>query len=109
MCKLNLTITAEVVKFHYVNQISKLKAMLTIEDIKNIVTARKEVFYTREEMDVKFDALNENFSSLQTSVVGMAKDTKDQTEEMIILGSRVKNTEDFLQSAAPKLGLEFKR
>ncbi len=47
--------------------------MLTSEDIKNLIEAQKEAFYTREEMDVKFDAMNQNFSSLQGSVDAYAK------------------------------------
>ena len=45
--------------------------MLTDEDIKKLTT----VFATREEMDVKFEAMHLSFSELQSAVDAYAKKT----------------------------------
>lgn len=79
--------------------------MLTSEDIKNItdaqIEAQKEVFYTKEELDTKF-------SNLQTSVDAIALGKKNETDKNKVLEHRIKNAEDFIDLAAPKLDLEFK-
>ena len=51
--------------------------MLTNEDIVNIAIAvtpaEKELFYSKTEMDGKFQKIENSFSTLQTSVDGLAK------------------------------------
>ncbi len=79
--------------------------MLSNEDIKKIteaqIEAQKEVFYTKEDLDKKF-------SRLQTSVDSFAKDKKYKDEEIPVLDRRIKKVvENWIDKAAPKLGIKF--
>lgn len=47
--------------------------MLTTEDINKLIDAMKAFFYTKEEMDVKFESMEIKFSNLQTSVDAFTK------------------------------------
>ena len=78
--------------------------MLTIEDIKKLTEYQKEVFVTKRD----FEEFKGDFSKLQTSVDNMAKDVKDMKEDKVIINNRMKNAEDWIDKATPKLGLEFK-
>jgi hypothetical protein len=89
--------------------------MLTSDDIKKItqaqIEAQKEVFFTKDEMDAKFYSKTEmdvKFSSIQTSVDAIAKDKQTKDQEMPVLNSRIKKTEDWIDKAAIKIGLEFR-
>jgi len=95
--------------------------MLTDEDIKKItkaqIEAQKEVFFTKKEIDEKFyfkaeidekfDVVYDKLSSIQTSVDSFAKDSKDKTEEMPVINHRVKELENWVDKAAPKVGVKF--
>ena len=60
--------------------------MLTNEDIVNIVQAvtkaEKELFYSKTELDEKFQKMEKSFASLQTSVDGLAVTFKNYYEEL---------------------------
>ncbi|MBI2356264.1 MAG: hypothetical protein HYV13_03625 [Candidatus Doudnabacteria bacterium] len=81
--------------------------MLTTEDIKRIIEAEKELFYTKPEMDKKFQKLENSFSSLQTSVDAMTKTFKQYYEEQQIFVKKVQKIEDWIKKAADKLGLGY--
>lgn len=85
--------------------------MLTPDDIKNLIEAQKEIFYTKQEMDqemdVRFDAMHEKFSNLQTSVDSIVENNQTKSEEVTVLSYRMKKTEDWIDLAAPKLDIEF--
>ncbi len=78
--------------------------MLSIEDIKRIteaqIEAQKEVFYTKEDLDKKF-------SRLQTSVDSFAKDNLNKSQELPTINRRIKDVENWVDKAAPKLGVKF--
>ncbi len=76
--------------------------MLTSVEIQRIINAQKEIFYTREEMDQKF-------SSLQTSVDRIAKDNLQKNQELLAVTHKLRNIHDWVEQAAPKIGIEFKR
>lgn len=78
--------------------------MLTPEDIKNLTEYQKEIFATKEDIT----DLKGLFSTLQTSVDGIAKDNLTKNQETIGLRHRMKNAEDWIDKASPKLDLEFK-
>ena len=78
--------------------------MLSIEDIKKLTEYQKEVFVTKDD----FEDFKGSFSKLQTSVDNIAKDVKDIKEDKVIMNSRMKNVENWVDKASPKLGLDFK-
>ncbi|GEM_PF-1534743 len=88
--------------------------MLTAEDIKKItqaqIEAQKEIFFTKGEMDEKFyskSGMDVKFSNLQTSVDAIAKDKDISTTEATVLSHRMKEAENWIDKAAPKLGIKF--
>jgi len=89
--------------------------MLTSEDIKKIteaqLEAQKDYFFTKDEMDERFYSKTEmdtKFSGLQSSVDAVLKDKETKDQEKLISDNRIKQVEDFIDKAAPKIGLEFK-
>jgi len=81
--------------------------MLNIEDIKKLtkyqVEVFKDVFVTKDDFrktDVKID-------EIQISLDVVLNDKKTRDQEVAVLNYRMKKTEDFLDKAAPKLGLKF--
>ena len=77
--------------------------MLTDEDIKKLTT----VFATREEMDVKFEAMHLSFSELQSAVDAYAKKADTYFQEMVALAHRVDRHEKWIQQIAEKLGVKL--
>ncbi len=67
--------------------------MLTTKDVNLLITAMKEFFYTKEDMDDKFDVMDQKFSNLQTSVDGIAKISKDNQQEILVMGHRLDQIE----------------
>ena len=82
--------------------------MLTSEDIKKIVQAHEEVFYTKTEMDGKFEELSKDYSKLQTSVTSFATGTKDNADDILVVNQRVTDHEVWIKKAVPKIGVDFK-
>ena len=82
--------------------------MLTNEDIKKIIKAHEEIFYSKTEMDGKFEELRKDFSNLQTSVIAFAVNSKKSEDETVLANHRINNHENWIKKAAPKIGLEFK-
>lgn len=81
--------------------------MLTPDDIKLLIQAEKEVFYTKTEFDEKFNKLEHSFSSLQTSVDGLATVFKKYHDEQQIMVHQVKHMEDWIKKASIKLGVDY--
>ena len=82
--------------------------MLDTKDIKKLteylLEAFKDVFATKEDIgDLKRDV-----SKLTGIVEKSLKDEKTNSDEILVLNSRVKNTEDWIDQAAPKVGVQFK-
>ena len=79
--------------------------MLTNNDIKRIteaqIEAQKEIFYTKEDLDKKF-------SKLQNSVDSFAKENLTTSQEMPTVNRRIKDMENWIDKAAPKVGVSFK-
>ena len=88
--------------------------MLTKDDIQQItnvqIEAQKEIFFTKEEMDEKFYSkteMDKKFSNLQTPIDAIFKEKKTNVQERIVINSRIKNVEEFLDKAAPKLSIKY--
>lgn len=81
--------------------------MLTDEDIKNLVEAHKAVFATREEMDMKFDAMYGKFSDLQTGVDAYAKKADTFMQELVMLSRKVDRLEGWIHRIAQKVGVQL--
>ena len=80
----------------------------TIQIVDKFIDASKQIFYTKTDMDDKFDDLRKNFSTVQTSVESFAVETKTNREEIKVTNHRIDQHEDWINKAAPKVGLEFK-
>ncbi len=59
------------------------------------------------EVNGKVNALAETVNVLQKSVDSISKDKKDKTEEIVVLNNRMKNAEDWIDKAAPKLEIKY--
>ncbi len=81
---------------------------MTPEDIKKLtdyqIVAFKDVFATKE--DVK--DLKGSLNTLQTSVDAIAKDKQTREQESTVLNRRMKNAENWIDQASPKVGVDFK-
>jgi len=78
--------------------------MITINEIKKLTEFQKEVFMTKE--DGK--EIKESLGTIQTSLDNLAKDVKDLKQEKTVINYRMKNVENWVDKASPKLGLGFK-
>lgn len=82
--------------------------MFTIEQLKQLsdflIHEFKEVFATKE--DLKF--LDDKINTLQNTMDSVAKLAHDNNDEIAALGGRLDNVEDWVEKAAPKIGLEYK-
>lgn len=81
--------------------------MLTDEDIKNLIEAHKTIFATREEIDMKFDAMYEKFSDLQTSVDAYAKKADTFMQELVMLSRKVDRLESWILQIAKKVDVQL--
>lgn len=78
--------------------------MITDKDIKKLTDYQLEVF---KEVFVTKDLFDEKITKLQTSVDNLSKDVKDIKDDKSILNNRMKNAENWIDKASPKLGLKF--
>ena len=72
---------------------------------------KADVFVLKEDMaEIKetTHTLETKIDKVQNTVDSMAKMYRDDNQEITVLNSRMKNAEDFLDKAAPKLKMEFK-
>jgi hypothetical protein len=83
--------------------------MITNKDTTKIITALKEIIYTKEEIDKKFEEQSNSFSKLQTSVDNIAITSKNQTAELKVLNNRTKRMEDWVIKASEKVQIPYDR
>lgn len=85
--------------------------MLTADDIKKLtdyqVELLKDVFPTKKDVDTAFDGLNKKISNLQTSVDAIAKGNDTNNKERVVADRRIKDLENWVDKAAPKVGVKF--
>ncbi len=83
--------------------------MLTSKDIQKLIEAFTKIFYTKEDIDDKFNSVasKEDFRVLQTSVDSIAVKVDKLSAEMVISNSRHKRAEDWIGKASKKIGIEF--
>ncbi len=67
----------------------------------------QDVFATKKEMKTGFNNINKRLDNLQTSVDAIAKDNLTKSQEIPVLNRRVKQVENWVDKAAPKLGIKF--
>ena len=81
--------------------------MLTPQEIKKLtdylVVVFTDIFVTKEDLEV----INGRIDILQISMDGLLKHKSAEEQETIILNYRMKNAENWIDKAAPKIGLEF--
>lgn len=81
--------------------------MLTPKDLKNIINALKEVFYTKGELDEKFAQVAQDLSVLKTAMDIVLTTNHIEDMEKMTLGYRMKNAEDWIDKAAGKINIKF--
>jgi len=67
----------------------------------------QDVFATKEEMNTGFEIISKKIDNLQTSVDAIAKDNLAKTQEMPVVNHRIEKVENWIDKAAPKLGIKF--
>jgi hypothetical protein len=75
--------------------------MLTIDDIKLLIEAEKEVFPTKAD----FEELRTDFNTLQTSVDKYAKKTDTYHQELTVWFNKVKMLEEWAKKVSEKVGI----
>ena len=83
--------------------------MLSYEDIKKIIDAFKLDFYTKPDLDGKFNEQKQSYSDLQISVDKIAKTTAENVAELKVTNSRLKNIEGWIKLSSEKIGIKFKQ
>jgi len=80
------------------------------ERVDKLTAFLDENMVTREEFDNRFDELptRADFSRLQTSVDGIAKQFQEQKQEQTVGAERSSRMEAWIIKAATKIGLEYK-
>jgi chromosome segregation ATPase len=77
----------------------------------DVSVLKADVFVVKEdqaEMKVTMNSLETKIDKVQNSLDAVLKDKQTRDQEVLVLNHRMKNTEDLLDKAAPKLGLDFK-
>jgi len=82
--------------------------MLDTQDFKKLMEVLKEFFYSKEEMDIKFEIVNERVSQLTSSVDAYAKKADTYYQEMAVMRHRLERMEDWIKTASQKIGVEYK-
>ncbi len=81
--------------------------MLSTDDIKKLTDYQKEAFKDIFASKGDFERLEGKVSILQTSVDAIAKDNQIKNQETPVLNRRIKEVENWVDKAAPKLGIKF--
>lgn len=82
--------------------------MLTLEDIQKLTEFQQAVFVNTAHFDEALEEVKEKISVLQTSVDALVKEKVIADTEKTTLAYRMKNVEDWVDEASPKLNLDFK-
>ncbi|MDR3642377.1 MAG: hypothetical protein P4L74_01985 [Candidatus Doudnabacteria bacterium] len=81
--------------------------MLTSEDIKNLTEFQKTVFVTQANFDKGIEKLEKSFSTLQSAVDKVLKEKTTNDQERTVANRRIKDIENWVDKAAPKLDIKF--
>ncbi len=81
--------------------------MLTPEDIKNLTEFQKTIFVTQEGFDSGIEKLQKSFSDLQTTVDAMFKEKQTSEQDRTVTNHRIKNLENWVDKAAPKVNVKL--
>jgi archaellum component FlaC len=66
--------------------------------------------YLKEEfskIDQRFEDTKQNFSNLQSSVDGIAKQTEDHRKELVVINHRTARIEKWVKKAADKIHIPY--
>ena len=87
-----------------------LKNFATKDDLENLKQFVHTNMVTKQELDDLQEELptRADFSRLQQSVDGIAKQFQEQKQEQIVGASRSKRMEAWIIKAAEKIGVEYK-
>ena len=87
---------------------SELKEVNTRLD--NLITFLREQMVTKQELaELKSELPSrDDFSRLQTSVDGIAREYKTISQELTVVGERTSRMEGWIMKAAAKLGLDYR-
>jgi len=79
-------------------------------DLNNLKKFVQTNMVTKDEFENRLDELptRDDFSKLQQSVDGIARQFQDQRQEQIVSGSRSERMEAWIIKASQKIGVEYK-
>jgi cob(I)alamin adenosyltransferase len=77
--------------------------MLTPEDIKNLTEFQKTVFVTKDDLK----GLEDKVDKVQTSLDVVIKEKTTNDQERKVANRRIKELENWVDKAAPKLDIKF--
>src|ERR1051326_7355447 len=110
----------ELTKEYFDEQLKRLATKGDLDEITQRVTAidqrvdnltrfLDQNMVTREEFDNRLDELptRQDFSQLQVSVDGIAKNFEEQKQEQVIGAERASRMEAWIIKAATKIGVEY--
>lgn len=83
--------------------------MLSTEDIHKLSSYLLEVFKDAFASKDDIKDINEKIDTMQNSLDAVLKDKVSKDQEIIILNHRVKNVEEWIDQASPKIGVQFKQ
>jgi len=83
--------------------------MFTNQDIKRLSNYLLEVFKDAFATKEDIQQIEAKIDTLQTSFDKIAIDNTVHNSEIKVLNYRVKNTENWIEQSAPKIGVEFKQ
>ena len=81
--------------------------MLKLEEIKKLIDYQIEIFKDIFVTKGDFGHLEGKINRVQNSLDALLKNDLKHDQEMTILGFRIEKTEDWIDQAAPKIGIEF--
>jgi hypothetical protein len=80
---------------------------MTIQEIEALTEYQKNVF--KDVFMTKEDGqkLEGKIDNIQTTLDGLAMQTKSNGQELAVLNNRMKRAEDWIDKASPKVGVKF--
>jgi hypothetical protein len=84
------------------------KSAMTIQEMELLTEYLKGTFWTKEEGRVLELKMESMLNKIQTSLDRFAIQSENNRQEITVLNNRMKTTEEWIDQASPKLGLEFK-
>jgi hypothetical protein len=83
--------------------------MLTEIDTRNLTVRLKEVFVTKEDFYSLEARLEKRFDKMQNSIDGLIKLINEKIIEDVSMKYRMGRAEEWIDKAAPKIGISFDR